>query len=53
MRGEMPLPLWAVALVFAALAPFAAKALASTFERRARARSKRLLEEPPSGNETR
>ncbi len=43
MRGAMPLPLWAIALVLAAIAPFAAKALASTFERRSRARTKRLL----------
>ncbi len=43
MRGAMPLPLWAVALVFAALAPFVAKVLASTFERRSRERTRRLL----------
>jgi hypothetical protein len=43
MRGAMPLPLWAIALVLAALAPFVAKVLANVFERRSRARSKRLL----------
>ena len=43
MRGAMPLPLWAVALVLAALAPFAAKVLASMFERRSRERTRRLL----------
>jgi len=43
MRGAMPLPLWAIALVLAALAPFAAKVLASMFERRSRERTRRLL----------
>jgi hypothetical protein len=43
MRGAMPLPLWVVALVLATLAPFAAKMLASTFERRSRQRSQQLL----------
>jgi len=43
MRGAMPLPLWVVALVLAAIAPFVAKTLASMFEHRSRERSKRLL----------
>jgi hypothetical protein len=43
MRGAMSLPLWAVALVFATLAPFAAKLLASMFEQRSRGRSRRIL----------
>lgn len=44
MRGATPLPLWAVALVLAALAPFAARIVANAFERAARMRSRRLLE---------
>jgi hypothetical protein len=43
MRGALPLPLWAVALVLAALAPLMAKALASMLERRSRERSARIL----------
>jgi len=43
MRGVMPLPLWAVALVLAALAPFLARALASRWERRSRARTAAAL----------
>ena len=43
MRGAMSLPLWVVALVFAAIAPLVAKALASMFERHSRERSKRVL----------
>lgn len=37
------LPVWVVALVLAATAPFCAKALAVLFERRSRERSRRLL----------
>jgi hypothetical protein len=44
MRGVMPLPLWVIALVLAAIAPLVARALASAFERRARTRGKRVLE---------
>ena len=44
MRGAMPLPLWVIALVLAAIAPLAARALALAFERRARLRSKQVLE---------
>jgi hypothetical protein len=36
-------PLWAIALAFAVLAPFAARALASWFEERVRARSRRVF----------
>jgi len=43
MRGAMPLQLWAIALVLAALAPFAARALASMFERRSHERTRRIL----------
>jgi hypothetical protein len=43
MRGAMPLPVWAVALMVATAAPFAAKWLAFTFERRGRTRSRHLL----------
>lgn len=43
MLAATSLPLWSVALVLAAIAPFIAKVVASTFERRARTRSKRLL----------
>lgn len=42
-RGAMSLPLWAVALVLATLAPLSAKLLAGWFERRSRMRSRRLL----------
>jgi hypothetical protein len=38
-----PVPLWAVALVLAVLAPFAAASVATAFEQRSRARSRRLL----------
>jgi len=44
MRDAMSLPLWVVALVLAAVAPLVARGLASAFERRARDRSKRILE---------
>jgi hypothetical protein len=37
------MPLWAAALVLAALAPFAAASVARTFEQHSRARSRRLL----------
>ena len=43
MRGAMSLPLWAVALALAAIAPFAAKMLAGAFEHRSRERSRRIL----------
>jgi hypothetical protein len=43
MRGAMPLPFWAVALVVATVAPAAAKMLAGLFERRARKRSRQIL----------
>ncbi len=39
----MSLPLWAVALVLATLAPLSAKLLATWFERRSRMRSRHLL----------
>lgn len=42
-RGVMSLPLWAVALVLATLAPLSAKLLAGWFERRSRMRSRHLL----------
>jgi hypothetical protein len=42
-RGAMSLPLWAVALVLATLAPLSAKLLAGWFERRSRMRSRHLL----------
>jgi hypothetical protein len=41
--GLLGLPLWAVALVVAALAPFGARAWGSWVERRVRERSVRLL----------
>ena len=53
MRGLMPLPLWAIALVLAAIAPFLAKVLASTFERRSRERSTRVLGRLEEGREPR
>lgn len=43
MRGVLPLPLWALALVLAVLAPFMARAVASIFARRSRERSRRVL----------
>ena len=43
MRGALPVPLWVVALVLAALAPFAARMLSSTLEQRSRNRSRRIL----------
>jgi hypothetical protein len=43
MGGAMPLPLWVVALVLAAVAPLVARALASVFERRSHERSARVL----------
>lgn len=43
MQGAMSLPVWSIALVLAAGAPFGAKALAVLFERRSRERSQRLL----------
>ena len=43
MNGA-PVPLWAVALVLAVVAPFAARMLATMFERRARQKSSQLLE---------
>lgn len=39
----MPLPIWAVALMLAALAPFAAKQVATVFQRQARSRSREWL----------
>jgi hypothetical protein len=39
----MTVPLWVVALVLATLAPFAAKALAASFERWSRERSRQIL----------
>jgi hypothetical protein len=51
MRGVMSLPLWAIALVLAAIAPFFAKGLASMFELRARKESERLLSEAESTRE--
>ena len=44
MTGITGLPLWAFALVVAVLAPFAARALATQFERQVRERSRRLFE---------
>jgi hypothetical protein len=43
MHGATHLPLWAIALVLAVVAPFGARALAGFFERRARERTCRLL----------
>ena len=43
MRGDMPLPVWAIALVLAAFAPFGAKMLATLFQRMARSRSREWL----------
>jgi hypothetical protein len=43
MRGALPLPLWAVALVFAIVTPLVARALAVFFERLAREHSRRIL----------
>ena len=43
MNG-LSIPLWAVALLLAVIAPFTARAIALVFERRARERSARLLE---------
>jgi hypothetical protein len=43
MRDVMSLPLWSIALVLAAVAPYLAHLLASHFQRRARERSTRLL----------
>jgi len=40
----MTVPVWAIALGIAAVAPFAARALATTFERHARAKSRRIVE---------
>jgi len=53
MHSAMPLPIWVLALVLAALAPLLAKLLASTFERRARARSVHLLStvQPPTSDD--
>ena len=39
----LPLPLWVIALVLAALAPFVARGLVTMFERHARVRSARVL----------
>jgi hypothetical protein len=50
MRG---VPLWVVALVLAALAPFAAKVLASTLEQRGRERSRRILAAKPTATQPR
>ena len=44
MNGSSTVPLWAIALLLAVVAPFAARALALLFERRAREKSTRLLE---------
>ncbi|MBX3261412.1 MAG: hypothetical protein KIS78_23295 [Labilithrix sp.] len=52
MRGAMSLPLWSVALVLAAVAPFVARALASAFERRAHERTKRILAQRPARPQT-
>ena len=41
--NSAPVPVWAVALVLAVLAPFAARMLAMALERRAREKSSRLL----------
>src|SRR5436309_2971020 len=46
MAGATGLPLWAIALTLAVIAPFAARALAAHFERRVRERSRRLLSSP-------
>ena len=43
MRGDLPLPIWAFALVLAAFAPFGAKMLATLFQRMARSRSREWL----------
>jgi hypothetical protein len=43
MRGALPLPLWAVALVVAIVSPLVARALAVLFERQAREHSRRIL----------
>ena len=43
MHGALGLPLWAIALVLAAVAPVCARAWASVAERRARVRSARVL----------
>jgi hypothetical protein len=51
MSSAMPLPLWVVALLFAAVAPSTVKLLATTFERKARERSRQILRRvhpPPS-----
>jgi hypothetical protein len=50
MRGAMPLPFWAVALILAAVAPAAAKWLGSRMERRVRARSRQILSEAVASN---
>jgi hypothetical protein len=52
MVGAMPLPLWSVALVLAAIAPLAAKALASLFERLSHDKSRRLLSRRAESNGT-
>ena len=39
----MPLPVWAVALLLAAFAPFGAKMLATLFQQMARSRSREWL----------
>lgn len=41
--GGMPLPVWAVALVLAVLAPSGAKTLATLFQQMARGRSREWL----------
>jgi len=43
VSAALGIPVWAVALVFAALTPFAARAWASWVDRRMRERSARLL----------
>ncbi len=43
MPSATGLPLWAIALALAVLAPFAARALATLLEERVRARSRRAL----------
>jgi hypothetical protein len=43
MRGALPLPFWAFALLFAVAAPVLAKQLGMFFERRARERSRQIL----------
>ena len=50
MNGA-PLPLWVVALVLATVAPFAAKTLATAFERRSHERSRRLLNANAKAND--